>query len=237
MLKNADPFENHYLGNYSRYQIEIYSSEMRSWRLFVKSFIAQYTVNFRMGVFWNGAIHWVNYFGPSLHFKVDDDEKLRKMPMPATPIPDRWEYGRRLRYFNEYREHLHLVEIYGPCTAKFDVYEMETDYSGWFVKYRVDLNIITIPFPEMITTYLDPTYLHYYKFAIFGIIREAGDEESYTVLHLPGKAIRYNLNNKTFNKICDFSPGCEDIQDIGYQGYLNFSWFNSFHYIETLASI
>ncbi|KAK3221142.1 hypothetical protein Dsin_015112 [Dipteronia sinensis] len=236
-LENAYPFEHHYLGNYLWYQIEIYSSETRSWRLSVKSFIAQHSVNFRRGVFWNGAVHWVNCFGPSLYFKVDDDEKLRKMPMPATPIPDGWEDGRRLRYFDESREHLHLVEIYGPCTAKFDVYEMETDYSGWFVKYRVDLNIITIAFPEIITAYLDPTDLHYYKFAILGIIREANDEESYMVLHLPGKAICYNLNNKTFNKICDFSPGHEDIHDICYPGYLKFSWFDSFHYIETLASI
>lgn len=31
-----------------------------------------------------------------------------------------------------------------------------------------------------------------------GIIREANDEESYMMLHIPGKAVRYNLNVKTF---------------------------------------
>lgn len=32
-----------------------------------------------------------------------------------------------------------------------------------------------------------------------GIIREANDEESYMMLHIPGKAVRYNLNVKTFS--------------------------------------
>lgn len=44
-------------------------------------------------------------------------------------------------YFWESREHLHLVEINGPCTTKFDIYVMERDFSAWFVKYRVDLNV------------------------------------------------------------------------------------------------
>ncbi|KAK4837319.1 hypothetical protein QYF36_004520 [Acer negundo] len=70
---------------------EIYSSETRSWRLSGRSFIADDGVDFRRGVFWNGAVHWVNCFGPSLYFKVDDEVKVRKMPMPATPIPVDWD--------------------------------------------------------------------------------------------------------------------------------------------------
>ncbi|TXG70580.1 hypothetical protein EZV62_005515 [Acer yangbiense] len=207
-----------YLSNYSRYQIEIYSSEMRSWKVSGRSFIAHDDVDFRRGVFWNGAVHWVNfYISHCLYFKVDD-EKLRKMPMPATPIPDDWDYGRRLRYFDESREHLHLVEKY--VTQNFDIYEMEADYSGWFVKYHVNLNSIKIAFPEMITT-----LFHRYNIAILAIIREADDGESYMVLQIPGKVIRYNLNDKTFNMINGFSPGtiC--------------NCFDAYHYIETVASI
>ncbi|KAK3221141.1 hypothetical protein Dsin_015111 [Dipteronia sinensis] len=220
-LGNLYPYDRHCvrMGYYSRYQIEIYSSETRSWQLSGRPFIAHYGLDFRRGVFWNGSVHWVNYFSPSLYFKVDD-EKLQKMPMPATPIPDG---GRRLMYFDESREHLHLVETYR--ITKFNVYEMETDYSGWFVKYQVDLDSLTIAFPEMISTHLDPS-----DFAILGIIREADDGESYMVFHIPGKVIRHNLNGKTFNMICDLSPGREN-------GYLRFNWFDAYHYIETIASI
>ncbi|KAK2653423.1 hypothetical protein Ddye_013279 [Dipteronia dyeriana] len=77
----------------------IYSSVTCSWKIFGRPFSTHYGVDSRRGVFWNGAVHWANYyFSPSLYFKVDD-EKLRKMPMPATPIPDDWDDGRRLRYF------------------------------------------------------------------------------------------------------------------------------------------
>lgn len=176
-------------------------------------------MDFRRGVFWNGAVHWVNYFRPSLYFNVDD-EKLRKMPMPATPIPD---VGRRLLYLDESRAHLHLVEIYGM--TKFNVYEMKTDYSVWFVKYRVDLDSITNAFPEMIST-----HLHSSDLAILGIIREADDGESYMALHIHGKVIRYNLNDKTFNMIYDFTMGSEN-------RYLRFKWSEAYHYIETVASI
>lgn len=51
------------------------------------------------------------------------------------------------------------------------------------------------------------------------------------VLHIPGKAIRYNLNDKTFTKICDFDPGHEVIN--GSQ--LKFEWSHAYHYMETLA--
>ncbi|TXG70584.1 hypothetical protein EZV62_005519 [Acer yangbiense] len=216
---NPSKYDHHCvrMGYYSRHQIEVYSSETRSWKLFGRPCIVHYGMDFRKGVFWNGAVHWVNYFSPSLYFKVDD-EKLRKMPMPATPNPDDWKSGRRFMHLVESREHLHLFEIYR--TTKFDVYELKTDYSGWFVKYQVDLDSITVAFPEMISTHLHPS-----DFAILDIIREADDEESYMVLHIPGKLIRYNLNDKTFNMIYGFSPG------------LIFDCFDAYHYIETVASI
>ncbi|KAK3221139.1 hypothetical protein Dsin_015109 [Dipteronia sinensis] len=95
--------------------------------------------------------------------------------------------GSRFGYLDVSRGHLHLAVI-SPCRTKFDVYEMKRDYSGWFLKYHVDLEAIAISFPDMITICVDPPDLHYYKFAILGIIREADDGESYLVLHIPGKA-------------------------------------------------
>ncbi|TXG70577.1 hypothetical protein EZV62_005512 [Acer yangbiense] len=223
-LGHLNPFKyDHHcgrMGYYLRHQIVIYSSETRSWKLSGRPFIAHNGVNFRRGVFWNGAVHWVNYYSsPSLYFKVDD-EKVRKMPMHAIPIPD---VGRRLLYLDESRAHLHLVEIYGM--TKFEVYEMKTDYSGWFVKYKVDLDSITNAFPELISRHLHPS-----NFAILGISREADDGESYMVFHIPGKVIRYNLNDRTFNMIYDFSPGSEN-------RYLRFNWFDAYHYIKTIAII
>lgn len=86
---------------------------------------------------------------------------------------------------------------------------MEQDYSRWFVKYRVDLEGMTVAFPEMISSILYPSQMDYFGFSILCIVREANEAESYMVLHMPGKVIRYNFNDKTFDKIIDFGSGHE----------------------------
>lgn len=149
------------------------------------------------------------------------------------PIPDEWE-ERRHQYFGESRGHLHLIEIYGPCTALFNVYEMKTDYSGWFVKYRVDLGGVTDVFPEMIRTYLDPEDLHYYGYSILCVVREENDDDSYLVLHLPKKAVRYNLKDRTFKKLHDVAPAGNQAED---ESALQFRWFDAFQYTESLACV
>ncbi|KAJ0042081.1 hypothetical protein Pint_18037 [Pistacia integerrima] len=47
---------------------------------------------------------------------------------------------------------------------------------------------------------------NYYKFSTQCVVREENEKDSYLVVHLPGKVIRYNFKNKTFRKIYDFVP-------------------------------
>ncbi|THG11016.1 hypothetical protein TEA_028832 [Camellia sinensis var. sinensis] len=193
------------------YELEIYSSETGLWSPSGDPFTGD--VSFNLGVFWNGALHWISTSGgDSLYFNVDK-ERLETMPMP--PIPDGWE-ERRLRYFRESRDHLHLIEIYGPHTTQFNVYEMERDYCGWFVKYRVDIDAIPNAFPEMIHSSLDPSDLYYYQFVILDLIREENDEESFLVLHIPGKVIRYNFRDKSFRELFDV-PRCPDNECFSFE--------------------
>ncbi|TXG70583.1 hypothetical protein EZV62_005518 [Acer yangbiense] len=225
-VRNCDSLQE------GHYQIEIYSSKTGPWRKSGGTFIAAAGINFSLGVFWNCAIHWISYWGNnnSLYFDADE-EKLHELSMPA--VPD--GYGERMvRYFGESRNHLHLIEIYGPCTALFNVYEMERDYSGWFVKYRVDLLSVAAAFPEMIRSNLDPWNLHYYGFWILSIIREDKDENSYLVVHLTKKAIRYNFNDKSFLKLHDFAPVGSQLES---ESTLEFEFFDAFHYIESLGYV
>lgn len=220
------------------YQIEVYSSQTGSWRLSGVPFVLPYNSQYGAGVFWNGAIHWISHCHACLCFKVDE-EQLQEMPMPPlTRDPaDRIEgFMRSFVYFGESREHLHFVVNVDNHSKNFDVYEMQRDYSGYFVKYRVDLDVIIAAFPEMDVPSDEDDFLFFYafdcyKYSILGIIREANDEESYMVLHIPGKVIRYKLNDKTFTKICDFHPGHEDVE--GSQ--LEFTGLHAYHYMETLA--
>ncbi|KAF7811480.1 F-box protein [Senna tora] len=157
--------------------IEIYSSEGGPWRV-SRYFTAPLTVDFDFGVFWNGAIHWINKWENSVYFKVDE-EQVRDMPMPSMVHydDDRIRKPRRIEYFGESRDHLHLVEIYGHRTLEFNVYEMKRDYSGWFVKYHVDLNTVSIAFPEIIREDLPRNRWNYCTFSILSVIRSKPSQQ------------------------------------------------------------
>ncbi|KAK8343994.1 hypothetical protein V6Z12_A07G051500 [Gossypium hirsutum] len=219
--------------NFMSLQIEIYSSQTRSWRLSGKSFLAHVNTEFGGGVFCNGAIHWLGAWNnTSFYFNVQDEE-LRDLPMP--PIPDDWEDLRRCRYFGESQNHLHLIKIYRPPTTRFTVYEIESDYSGWFVKYNINLDLLTAAYPGMVRTYCVPSDLNYYVFSVLCIVREADDEESYMVLHIPEKAIHYNLKDGSFKKICDL-----DADENGYKGspaLISLTYFWAHHFIQTLSRV
>ncbi|KAM7465804.1 hypothetical protein LguiB_013366 [Lonicera macranthoides] len=208
------------------YEMEIYSSETGLWKRTNESIRLQ--VNFRLGVFWNGAINWSGRWGDSLRANWNNSN---------APIPE--DFGeRRLMYFGVSNNHLHLLEIYGPQTTIFNAYEMERDYSGWFVKYRVDLDALMNAFPESISRYLDPSDLHYYRFVILGLFRGEDDEDSFLVLHIPGKAIGYRFRDRTFRKLCDFPPGETDIECEGSESSLKFTgWFDAFEFVESLSCV
>ncbi|XP_050373645.1 F-box protein At5g07610-like [Argentina anserina] len=102
------------------------------------------------------------------------------------------------RYLGECGGRLCLIETYKHCMTEFDVMEMESDYSGWLVKYNVDLNpLVAAALRRRIPI----------AFVILGLVQE--DQTYFEVegtstdllLHLPGKVISYNLVTKTF-KTC-----------------------------------
>ncbi|XP_059664258.1 F-box protein At5g07610-like [Cornus florida] len=118
------------------YEIHIYSSETRAWWTpFDDSnpFSAPVVLNINNGVYCNGSIHWFSLSSKatSMYFDVDQH---RFCPMPS-PL---YEAPYNCRHFGESRGHLHLTEHtnYG-C---FNISQMESDYSKWSLKYRVELD-------------------------------------------------------------------------------------------------
>ena len=101
---------------------------------------------------------------------------------------------------------------------------MERDHSAWFVKFRVDLDSVTAPFPKMLQGYLDPYEFHYYSFSVLCIVRGENENDSVLVLHTPGKVIGYHFKSKTFKEICETETS------------LRLGWFDASQYIESLVS-
>ncbi|KAF8389478.1 hypothetical protein HHK36_026173 [Tetracentron sinense] len=210
-------------------QIYIYSSDTRFWKpsgdyLFATS---SGELLYDQGVFWNGALHWVGLGDSSLRFDVER-ERLFIMPMP--PIPEGRE-ERRLRYFGESGGHLHLIEIYGPHTSRFYVMEMKPHYSGWFVKYRVNLDQVAIQYPVMVRRGVP--MLHRFVFSVLHLVRGGVGEESFLVLHIPGKFIKFNLEERTFVEISNLSPG---LMTMNKQLGLEYKWDNIYPYTNILSN-
>lgn len=223
----------------TQYRIEIYSSEAGPWRLCSRTFQTpspERGANFHSGgVYWNGGVHWISTRGAAkaLYFNINE-ESLKEMHLP--PIPKGWEdwNERKFGYFGESGGHLHLI---GTChetsATRFSVYEMERDYSGWFVKFRVDLDEVSIAFPEMIHRFIFPQDLANLKFRILCVVRGEGDEEdSYLVMHIPRGIVLYYLKTRTFKKVCDNVQYYEKDALLLY-----WQWSNAFQYIESLACV
>ncbi|XP_050373071.1 F-box protein At5g07610-like [Argentina anserina] len=207
------------------YQIGIYSSETRHWRLSGSPFSAPFDMVFDNGVLWNGTIHWISPTGVSLCFDIVQ-EQLQEMP--SLPSNEKWS-KRRLRYFGESGGHLHLIEIYGAGTTEFEVFEMERDYSCWISKYQVNLAAIINAYPEMARSYPDSHDSRFYLFSILFV--QENEEGSSLLLHIPGKFICYNLRDKTFKELCEFGANSTKVNT----SFQHIGCFHAYQFMETLA--
>ncbi|KAF5761743.1 hypothetical protein HanXRQr2_Chr16g0768581 [Helianthus annuus] len=118
-------------------------------------------------------------------------------------------------HIQESRGHLHLI-IYDYNRLHHNVYEMLSDHSGWFVKYRVDLGGLLYAFPEM-------AYWCQNKFNVSDVIRGEKEEDTFLLLRIPGKMITFNVGDKSFKHI--------------FNSIVKDSYRETHRYTETLASL
>ncbi|KAK9286395.1 hypothetical protein L1049_014791 [Liquidambar formosana] len=207
------------------YRIDIYSSETDYLKPSSNSgspltiTAHRYGIYFDWPIYCNGAIHWYGDEGDtSLYFDIDT-ECLKTMPMPPS----------RLRgwYFGESRGHLHLMvyNLREYCPTKFDIMELKADYSGWFVAYRVDLDAVAITYPEM-------RCRKYGTFSVLCVVRAEKEEDSTLVICVPGKAISFNLHDKTWKVLCDLVPNQNAPATI-----YDYGWFDADQYILALCHV
>lgn len=230
-------------------QFYIYSSETGTWRPSGEHFDCIHAVrNFSYSVYCNGCIHWLTEsisvsgttdrdVSNSFYYYNLDEERLKTMAKP--PIGLRSSRPVTF-YMGVSQNHLHVVEVYA-CDNLANVYEMESDYSGWFLKYQVDLSPISQAFPEMTMT-PDQVYI------LSLVRRENFEEDSFLVLHIPGtprKAVRYNLMDKSFKGIWECSYAKNLATHPAYVRRSQARWpafypprkFQSFEFIESLSRV
>ncbi|KAK9051332.1 hypothetical protein SSX86_027959 [Deinandra increscens subsp. villosa] len=182
------------------YQIQVYSSHTREWKISIQSFSVQLSTvetwfigrsTFRNGVFWNGAFHWFPSLKENLYFKIDV-EKLQSLALPGLK--------KSFEYIGESRGHLHLIvrNYRRPHSLHVNVYEMLSDHSGWFLKYELELDELVRAFPGMINPFD-------YTFQVIDVVRGEKDEDTFLVLAVPsGKLISlitFNVHDSSFKEI------------------------------------
>ncbi|XP_004305933.1 PREDICTED: F-box protein At5g07610-like [Fragaria vesca subsp. vesca] len=202
------------------YHIHIYSSETRSWRLLSSCFVRLPLVNYDQAVYCNGAVHWVGLDNEISYYHIDD-ERVRNVFYP--PPPPKKRESRMFRYFQESHcgSHLHLIDIYVSHLTRFEVLEMGRDYSGWSLKYHVELDPQLTGFP----------WLRWCQFTVLFLVpEEAGELSSSLLLHSPGKVISYNFKSNIFKSFeLTSSHGVDDSTRRVYN--------RSHRYMATLACV
>ncbi|KAM5552877.1 F-box protein [Rosa sericea] len=171
-------------------------------------------------IYCNGAVHWIRNGSHAdlplfsrrefvrnetdvLHYFDIGQERLllvsttppvplvvKNIPLDSESWPTEWPRLAQ-RYFGESGGHLYLIETYKHCKTQFDVMEMERDYSGWFVKYHVDLDPLFTALPNS----------NAFVILCLSQEKEKHEEEDSSadlLLYMPDKGISYNLMNKTF---------------------------------------
>ncbi|XP_061372533.1 F-box protein At5g07610-like [Gastrolobium bilobum] len=166
----------------NKFEIKEYSSETGSWNEAVVFFTGSPNFIVDAGVYCNGAIHWYTPGENSVYFDVYQ-KRFNSLPEPASNDGK----NMHVKYFGEFKGHLHLILIENEESLDFDILELKEDYSAWIVRYHVDLNLIGDAFP-----------LHFHHpFSVLCVVHQANEEDSIVVLWVDSKIVSYNLKNHT----------------------------------------
>ena len=241
----------------------IYSSETRSWSLRlneVEFMQGRFEVDFGRGVSCNGAIHWLTHKDELFYCHIGDgnDENVVRSGLLASLVG--LVFDREYRYFGESCGRLQLIDIFKPCVTQFEVRELEPDYSGWVVKYHVDLGPLVDTYRACINEMLTPRdysgwfvkckadlystsysfqevvehYLdRYYSYVVLSVTGDENGGDPCMLLYFPAKIISYNLRDRTFKKVCDLAQKGTAETDRSLQ----VQWLEAYNYLATLACV
>lgn len=166
-------------------------------------------------IYCNNAIHWISYWKSSIYYFDLNTECINKSPLPPHLVG-------HVRHFGESRGHLQLISIVGRSYSHREfsliyIYESKRDYSGWSLKYQVDLAFVASAFPKKINSAIRKQ-----RCTVLSILVDE-KEDLTMVLQAYGMFVACNFKKKLCNVLRhDDDP---------------FRMYNAHQYIETLACV
>ena len=172
--------------------IENYSSEIGNWSVCADRIPSYESFKgFEDGIYWNGAIHWLNYDSePLVHFKLDilvNRPVLTTIQLPVM-LDGEWFCDEK---FFESRGCLLLVCKDCPDSHQLNIFEMRNGYSEWSLKYLVNLDDIMMPFPQNWMTHS----------SVWCIVLGEREEDSFMVIESNEKVLQYKIVLKTIHTL------------------------------------
>ncbi|XP_017224962.2 F-box protein At5g07610 [Daucus carota subsp. sativus] len=144
-------------------------------------------VNYWYGVDVDGVIYWPCYKSSGLMFFDVREETVHWLP----EVPHPYDKFSGLAYFGECKGNLCMVADVSMRRGTFDMLELKTDRSMWFIKYHIDLT----------GRVSRDENLQILVLALLPGVEEESD--SYLVIHFLREVVSINLRDGTIRKLCD----------------------------------
>ncbi|KAI3832840.1 hypothetical protein MKX03_026601, partial [Papaver bracteatum] len=165
-------------------------------------------------------------YDASMYFDIKQD-LVKSLPLPTVCSDDEG----RFEYLGECRNHLYPIEVLESCLTDYNILEMETDYSGWNLLYKLDLERIIPEYPEMVLRYKNSNDIVGYQVLIL-FVSEAEEKSSKKLVMLINHAqvISYDLKDMSYKEIYHFEP------KTSFRS-IRTSWSYGHQYIESVACV
>jgi len=174
------------------------------------------------GVYCNSAVLWTKRTKRGLYFDVEKEE-INHMPK----LPRKEHYS--CEYFGESKGYIHCVFTMEGLHY-YELFEMEKDYSSWFLKSKIELDALAFNFPKMTKeiNYQNPRFR--YQCHVLSVLRGRNGKVVKIILSIPGEVIAYNCKKKTAWKICNSKLEAKDRR-------LWYGVYDAYDYFETLSPV
>ncbi|KAL0402808.1 UNVERIFIED_CONTAM: F-box protein [Sesamum radiatum] len=200
-------------------EIQVYESGTRKWKRLEEVFTSSDFRNFDKGVYWNNGIYWIASGGQILRFDI---EKCIFKSSPATMLTSQGARSLNMVNLMESSGRMHCVLHNDTMTSLLLVYEVTDNGNNWFLKYSVNLDLVTASFDERTCG----------KISVMGIITGERKEELSLVFHIPGKILACRFHDGSLEELLDLR-----VLKFYREGQLQFGYRDAYQFIESLAPV